>query len=357
MGPEREPSLEELRTAFCNGDQNALDGIFDICFEEIYFNISKGLLKEQRGELFLLKYDIAQDPSILCGKEGNVSAYLRAIWKKRLRGLKPKEKSTGDGSYFPSKGKNEIDTTSTTSESVKKYPIYYRYFLSAYAPIDRVLYDVKYGMGLVNRNGLFLVMQFLLNTVATGNKKMLQILKKQDAIYEPMIPEFLKQKALATYTNIPPDLSKGPLDSLLEGLKVKEEQSSIEFDKICHTREVYTSRKYREFNDKLRTCAPLNELEKAIYFINEYLPLEDFIELWQKLNLDAKEDETLAKALKDHQLSNKNFLKKNRKLRRKTIMKRMEIGLKKEKQIAEIIKGIQNGIDEKLNTKTKWKTS
>ncbi len=363
MKPDPESELENLRTAFCGGNKDVLERIFDLCFDEIFANLKKGELSEQVGELYLLKEEISNNPSILCGQTMDVRTCLRKVLSKKQHTSLYKEKSYG-ADYIFNKPKENADPEPV--ELPTEIPAFVRYFLSSFSPIDRMFYEVKYVQELKNRNGLFLVVQFLLNKTSTGNDPMTAALKKYDLLSEPKIPDFLLHKSLLTLTsnrNVRKNKKQqllekgsGTLTDILQVLKHKNDKQKKDFNKVCHTRDIFVFREHNLFKQEEENCKELEYLEKTLYFMNRYLPIEDCIEVWLQLNLDAHSDQNLEEGLKKAGLLNEHILPKYAGLRRKAIVKRIAIGVKKQKLIAETIREIQNDIDQKLKTQTQWKT-
>ncbi|MFK7806377.1 MAG: hypothetical protein AB8F74_01125, partial [Saprospiraceae bacterium] len=243
--------------------------------------------------------------------------------------------------------------------SAHSSPTYYLYFLSSLSPADRLLFEVKYVQRFENRKGYFYIFQFLLNSNKIGNENLMEFLEKNKVLDEPLISSFILKKAKAAFLTGKKEQSEENLVSILQVLKNKPEEEKERFKSICHKTEVHVNRVFGDFKKDIKEKKELTALEKAFYFANKYLVLEEPIELWLRLNLDAKRDKHLATELAQVKLGDKDdfILEKHKSLRKKAILARTKTGKKEEKRISETIADIQNEINLKLNKSISWKTN
>ena len=227
------------------------------------------------------------------------------------------------------------------------YP--FRHLLAAMGPIEKMLFDVKYLQELNGKNGVFQVAYFLLNAASFGNPDLVKLLQEKEALYEPMISEFLIRQAKNAFTNQQKP-NEESLVELLQHLPINRDQ----LKKAFHASEMRAFRMFTNFKKKQAQLEALNELEKAFVLINDYRKLEHVVEFWTLLNSDAQDYPELKKALKEKALLDKGFNAKHVNLSGANIVKKRSIGKKQLALLYQKIVDVQQQIDSKIQNKILW---
>lgn len=338
-----------LKAAVCNGEQDAIRALTSYYFAEIWANMLLGEIDEQADALISLEIDLQNDLSDFCKSTQPVEQYLRKRWKEKLVGFRKRTLAFDEAFMSTQKvGKDIVQDTPNPKDIVSLFP--HHYFLSSLSPVLRVIFETKYFQGLNGRNGLFQVAHFLLNAATIGDSQLSETLKSIDGLYEPLIPDFLTDKAKAVFTNQVSDRSES-LKHLLEHLPTKR----LSLKKAFHAYDMKVFRSHNQFKEKLATIRELNILEQTFILINDYLKIEDLIEFWVQLNVDSLREPHLRKALDQADLLEERIQQKHRDWRSKAIIKNIKLGKKRIEAIQQNIENIQQNIAQQLNQNIHWK--
>jgi hypothetical protein len=344
--------LEEWKRAFCNGDKKALRLIFEYCFDEIFASLLLRKPADRAADLLLLEDELERQSADFCKSTLPVYEYLQNRWRK----ISDNDYSSGLGLIEDIIKDPDAEDAFNLEENpiARRLPATYLYFLKSLSPLGRLYYEARIAHQLENKNGVNLVMFFLANALSMADDNIRATLRNEEALHEPIIPRHLLNEALTTFTANTAKADGQRLSEILFSLKKNKLHQQSAFKTTCQRIRVEVYRAHSSFRRLANKCHLLSELESLIVISNHYLPIDDPFELWLHLNLEARDNTTLTKELRQHQLLHADFLKFRNGLRRKALTKRIYISKQFEQDIIGRFRNIQNDIETKLNESIEW---
>ena len=315
--------LKFLKDELCTGRNEAIDELLQHCFPEIFANLICGMDEDKVNALVLIKRKIYERLDEICQSDEPIELFLKSLFNKELVGIRKKHLSLDESFMSPFHLENTHDVAPK-----KEIPIPVKYFLSAFSPEQRILYEVKYTHGLQRKKGVFLIATFFLNAAAFGNDEIKKFLAEKPILHEPAIYNFFLNKMKNTYLANMNKYEIGTFHGLMQNINMRNQSNIKEIKKAWHQTNMWIFRRHKDFIKKIEKLEKFPFLQQVLLSLQYFLKITDPIQIWQYLNYEAQSNETLKSELKKIKLPFHRINKNNLSLCRDNIIKKYELNKK-----------------------------